>query len=116
MRRAETRRECSDKDTKMLDAGEAAGRGCGGRMCGGALRDPVHSLPPGVSSFLRRPSFMPATPLITLMYRSSLGSGEKQHDWITCWLVCVCVTANTQINSSSPQERLFETVGLCNVC
>lgn len=26
-RQAETRRECLDKDTKMVDAGEAAGRG-----------------------------------------------------------------------------------------
>lgn len=29
-RQAETRRECLDKDTKIVDAGEAAGRGWGG--------------------------------------------------------------------------------------
>lgn len=29
-RQAETRRECLDKDTKMVDAGEAAGREEGG--------------------------------------------------------------------------------------
>lgn len=63
-RQAETRRECLDKDTKMVDAGEAAGRGReeGGEgreereQCGGALRARVHSVPSGVSSFLRRPS------------------------------------------------------------
>ncbi len=109
------RRECFDKDTKMVDAGEAAGRGQSeGRGCAAKAESSaaVHREPGSVSPrglLLLTPALlMPATPLITLMYHSSLGGREKQHNWITCCLVCLCETANTYINLSSPQEQTVE--------